>query len=181
MKLPQPIDTDTTAVLRARARLLAREAQPVQIDARTLEVLEFRLANERYAVETACTQGVHSLQGLTPVPCTPPFIAGVLNVRGRIVTVLDLKKLFQLPDQNSEDTRQVVLLHTQETELAILAASVAGIRTISLNELQPPLPTLTGLGEAFLKGVTADRVAVIDAAKMMTDPRILVDEQPTGE
>ena len=86
-------------VLRARAQALARVPEQARAQANLLEVLEFRLASERYAVETRHIQEVHPFRELTPLPCTPAFVLGVVNVRGRILPVLDIKRFFGLPEQ----------------------------------------------------------------------------------
>ena len=61
--------------------------------------------------------------------------------------------------------------------LGILAGAVAGVCRIEVEGLQPSLPTLTGVRADYLQGITAGRVAVLDAAKMLADPGIIVEEE----
>ncbi|HLZ28785.1 MAG TPA: chemotaxis protein CheW [Chloroflexota bacterium] len=75
--------------LNDRARRLA-EVPPAADASRAIEVLVCRLGSEEYAIELRLLHGVYPAIGLTPVPCTPPFVAGLLNLRGEILTVLDL-------------------------------------------------------------------------------------------
>ena len=82
-----------------------------------LELLEFRLASERYAVESRLVQEVHPLRDLTPLPCTPPFVLGIVNVRGRILPVLDLKKFFDLPERGLTDLHRIILVRGNDLEL----------------------------------------------------------------
>jgi len=81
-------------ILRDRAQVLARPPEQAAAADTLFELLEFRLAQERYAVETRYVREVYPLKDLTPLPCTPPFVLGVVNVRGHILPVLDLKKFF---------------------------------------------------------------------------------------
>ena len=83
-------------ILTKRAEALARPLQERQTLAEPLELLVFSLAGERYAVDTAHVQDVVPLREITPLPCTPSFVLGVVNHRGRILPVLDFRRLFGL-------------------------------------------------------------------------------------
>ncbi|MDA8325786.1 MAG: chemotaxis protein CheW [Nitrospiraceae bacterium] len=83
-------------ILRKRALALAKEPEAPD-SGEHIDVLEFLLARERYAVESSYVREVWPLKDLTPVPCTPPFVLGIIGVRGRILSVLDLKKFLNLP------------------------------------------------------------------------------------
>ncbi|MEJ0098282.1 MAG: chemotaxis protein CheW [Pseudomonadota bacterium] len=146
----------------------------------TLELLEFRLAQERYAIETRCVQEVYPLRELTPLPCTPPFIRGIVNVRGRILPVLDLKKFFDLPEQGLTDLHRVILIRGQGMEIGLLADIALGVRTIAASALQASLPTLTGIRAEYLKGITEEPLIVLDADRLLADPHILVHEDVEG-
>src|ERR1700726_1698325 len=103
-----------TQILPARAHALARPPAHTPAAETMLDVLEFRLAQERYAIETRYVREVHPLKDLTPLPCTPPFVLGIVNVRGRIVPVFDLKKFFDLPDQGLTDLHRIILIEGHE-------------------------------------------------------------------
>jgi len=169
---------DPKVILRLRARQLARPPQSASPDAPSLEVLEFRLAQERYALEIRHVREVYPLKELTPLPCTPAFISGIVNVRGRIVPVLDLKKFFDLPETGLTDLHCVILLRSDDLDLGLLADVSVGVRSIPLESLQPSLPTLTGIRSEYLKGVTSDRLVVLDAARILADPKIIVQDEP---
>jgi purine-binding chemotaxis protein CheW len=170
-------DASGRHILRARAEALARAPEQAPVAATLLELMEFRLAEERYAIETRSVREVCLLKDLTPLPCTPPFVLGVVNVRGRIVPVLDLKKFFDLPEPGLTDLHRIILVGGQDLELGLLADSVVGVASIPADSLQPSLPTLTGIRSDYLKGLTAERVVVLDVARLLADPRIIVDEE----
>jgi purine-binding chemotaxis protein CheW len=165
-------------ILRMRARALARIPASETAAGETLEVLEFRLANEHYALESRHVREVHPLRSLTPVPCTPAFVRGIVNVRGRVVPVLDLKRLFGLPDEGLTDLHRIILIGNDDLEFGLLADASVGIRTIPLHSIQPAQPAFEAIDAAYLRGVTAEHLMVLDAAVLMADPRIVVDEQP---
>jgi len=168
---------DPGQILRARARALAQTPERPPVAGAMLELLEFTLAQERYAVENRYVREVCPLKELTPVPCTPPFLLGVVNVRGRILPVLDLKKFFDLPEKGLTDLHRIVLVRGDGLELGLLADAITGVRSISADTLQASLPTLTGIREDYLKGVTAERLVVLDLARILADPKIVVHEE----
>jgi len=165
-------------VLRARARRFAIAPRGDAPDAPTISVVEFALAEERYAVDMAHVSEIQPLEHLTPVPCTPPIFRGIINVRGRLVAVIDVKRFFDLPDKGITDLHRVVVVRHGDIELGLLADHVVGTRVVRLSELQPPLPTLTGVSADYLKGITTDRVIVLDAARILEDPKLIVNEEP---
>jgi purine-binding chemotaxis protein CheW len=169
--------TDDASILRERARKLARPAGQATTGP-ALEVLEFRLASERYALETSYVREVHPLRNLTSLPCTPAFVLGVVNLRGQIVPVLDLKKFFGLAEQGLTDLHRIILVGNDDLEFGLLADISVGVHSIAMDSIQPAPPTLDGPGAEYLKGVTADRLVILDLAAILADPRILVDETP---
>ncbi|HEY1725341.1 MAG TPA: chemotaxis protein CheW [Steroidobacteraceae bacterium] len=163
-------------ILRERAQALARRPQQVQSH-ETLELLEFRLATERYAVESRFVQEVYPLRDLTPLPGVPPFVLGIVNLRGRILPVFDLKKFFELPEHGLTDLHRIVLVRGNDIELGILADVIVGVRRVAADSLQPSLATLTGIRADYLKGVGDEGLVVLNLDHILSDPRIIVHQE----
>jgi purine-binding chemotaxis protein CheW len=164
-------------VLRSRAKRLAQEPEESGAVTDYLDVLEFLLAHETYALETMFVREVYPMTGLTPLPCTPAFVLGLINVRGQILTVMDMKKFFDLPERGITNLNKVIVVRKDAMELGILADEIIGIRNIPVNELQPPLSTMTGIHAEYLKGVTGERLIVLDMERFLTDRRLIVREE----
>jgi purine-binding chemotaxis protein CheW len=162
-------------ILKARARLLSREAKKEAAAGEYLEVVEFLIAYEKYGIESSYVREVYPLKELTPLPCTPLFVLGIINVRGQILSVIDLKKFFDLPEKGLGDLNKVIIIHNDRMEFGILADVILGTRSIPLNEVQVSLPTLTGIRAEYLKGVTKERLVVLDAEKILSDKTIIVE------
>ncbi|MBI2290342.1 MAG: chemotaxis protein CheW [Betaproteobacteria bacterium] len=175
-----PDAEEAKRILKARARALAREPAKDEADDDYIEVVEFVLAYEQYAVETRHVREIHPLEHLTPLPCTPAFVLGIVNVRGEILSVIDLRKFFDLPEKGLTDLNKVIVLESGPMVFGILADAVIGAKRIRLAGIQPSLPTLTGVREAYLKGVTAERTVILDAEKLLADETIVVQEQVEG-
>jgi purine-binding chemotaxis protein CheW len=142
-----------------------------------LELLEFRLAAERYALETRHVQDVQPLRDLTPLPCTPAFVLGIVNVRGRILPVLDLKKFFDLPEHGLTDLHRIILVQGNDLEFGLLADVIVGMRSVMADSLQPSLPTLTGIRAEYLKGIGEDRLVVLEMERIFADQKIIVHQE----
>ncbi|MEO8351790.1 MAG: chemotaxis protein CheW [Chthoniobacteraceae bacterium] len=165
-------------VLKERAAELARPCDSGDAGGETITVIEFDLAGERYAIELARVREVARLKELTPVPCTPSFVLGIVNVRGEIRTVIDLKTFFDLPPQGITELNRLVMIRGDDLEVGVLADTIGGIRRLPLDTIQPTPPTVTGPRGAYLRGVTSDGVGIIDVAKLFSDPALLVNEKP---
>lgn len=164
-------------ILQARAKVLAQEPVREEAAQEALEVVEFLLAYERYGIESSYVREVYPLKELTPLPGTPPFVLGVINVRGQLLAVIDLKKFFDLPERGLTDLNRVILIHNGYMEFGILADAILGVRSIPFTDLQPSLPTLTGIREEYLRGITGERVVILDAEKLLSDEKIVVHEE----
>jgi purine-binding chemotaxis protein CheW len=160
-------------LLRARARKLARPLGHREAGGKTLEVVEFHLAKEVYAVEHAYVREVLRLENLTPLPCTPAFIRGIINVRGQILPVIDIKKFFELPDCGITDLHRVIVVRHEGAEMGILADTVTAVRSIPVESVQTSLPTLIGIRAAYLRGVTDDHMVILDVSKILSDPKLV--------
>ncbi len=164
------------AVLRERAvRLAVRPPEPESGE--TVDCLEFLLSGESYAIELCYITETLPLTDFTPLFCTPAFVLGIVNVRGRIVSILDLRRFFELASVGLSDLNRVIVVGNGSMEFGVLADSVAGMRSLKAQELLPPPDAFTGIREEFLAGVTADRLALLDMGKIMSDPRIVVHEE----
>ena len=171
-----PGPEDRKRILKERAETLARETE-MKEEEDTIEVVEFLLANEHYAIESRFIREVYPLRDYTPLPGVPSFVLGLLNVRGRIISVVDLKKFFDMPEKGLSDLNKVIIIDDSSMEFGILADTILGVRNIVLRELVPSLPTLTGIREEFLLGVTRERLVLLDAARILTDKKIVVHDE----
>lgn len=166
-------------VLKARADALAHD--PVSTaDVERIEVVEFILAQEHYAVESRHVRDVYPLEQLNPLPCTPRFVLGIVNLRGEILSVIDIKKFFDLPEKGLTDLNKVIVLESGNMRFGILADAIVGVHSIPVPDIQPSLPTLTGIRAEYLRGVTSGHLVVLDAEALLTGQGIVVQEHVSG-
>ncbi len=183
--LPLQPDRETLETLRKRAIALASKdgaagavgASGSAAETQAVEMLEFRLANERYAVETRLVRAVYPLKNLTAIPCTPDFVRGVVNLRGQITTVISLEHFFNLPEQGLTDLHRIVLVGNDEMELGLLADVSVGVVQVDMASIQRDLQNLAAWGGKYVQGVTQDGLIVLDMDGILSDPGLLVNEE----
>ena len=171
-------DAETTKqILKERACELAKAPRSTDDQKDAIVVLEFLLAKEKYAFELRFIREIYPIKNVTNIPCTPSYVVGIINVRGQMLSVIDLKPLFELVDQNITTAHKAILLHHDAMDFGILADEIIGTQQINISEIQESLPTLNGVREAYLKGITTEGIAVLDAQRLLSDGSILVHEQ----
>ncbi len=161
-------------ILEERARELAKKAPSDFSDRKRLEVVLFNLAHETYAIELRYIKEVYPLRDPTPVPHTPGFVVGIINYRGQILSVVDLRKFFDLPDNGVSDENRVVVLESEDMAFGILAEAVREVAFLAVEDIQAVLPTLTDVRARYLKGVNRDGVVVLDGRKLLGDEKMTV-------
>jgi purine-binding chemotaxis protein CheW len=157
-------------IMQERTRRAAAEPAAATVQ-RYIGIVEFTLAHERYGVESQYVREIAPLRHYTPVPGAPAFVLGMINLHGEILSVVDLRRFFDLPDPGLTDLNKVIVLHDDHMEFGILADAVDGARTLSEEELRPLLPTLTGARAEFSRAV-AGACMILDARRILTDPAL---------
>lgn len=130
-------------------------------------LLTFRLGAERYGIDVRMVTSVRSIGKLTRVPGAPPFYRGVVNIRGQIVTVLDLRILLSLGMDTSEIPPELIVVKNHMIELAILADHVSDVERILIDAVEP-------IEMQHARGVTTNRLVVLDIEQLLSDERLFV-------
>lgn len=156
------------ALLKIRARELAKPDKERSSDEGVgKEMLEFLLSGERYAIDTTFVSEAINILEMTPIPGTPAYLDGVMNVRGRIVPVINLKKFFRLKEEGIAATTKVVILCANTYEVAILTDAILSTRWLTESSIKPTPSTLRGIGAEHLLGVTQDALIIIDGRSLI--------------
>ena len=174
-----PSIEETQRILQARALALAQEALPHDAASEGTQVVEFTLGNESYAIEPHFITQIACVENIMPLPCTPAFVLGMVNLRGRIFPVIDLKVFFELPEKELTNANKIIVLQSGKIIFGILADGILDMRRIPVTDILPSLPPLTGIRKNYLKGITSKPLMILDAAKLLLDESIFVDEQVT--
>jgi purine-binding chemotaxis protein CheW len=164
------------AVMDQRARVLAQVPERAPDTKQLLEVMTFRLANEKMAVETRYVRGVHRLGDITPLPGSPHFLAGVTNLRGGILAVMDLREFFGIPAAETDARSRIVILGGNQPDFGMLVDEVYEVVRLHIDDVLDPPGSVSGMSRDCLRGVTQDALLVLDGEALLADERLYVDE-----
>lgn len=166
-------------ILHERARLLARvpEAPP---DETSILVIVFSLGEHRYAMEARYVREIRKLENLTPVPCTPDFVAGIVNIRGALFSLVDLREVLGLPRRGVTDLTEIMVVNAGGLEVGVLAHEVLDLVALPESSIKPPLARDDKVKRELVRGITSDLVTVLNIDKLMRDPEMVVHEEVMG-
>jgi purine-binding chemotaxis protein CheW len=171
-------EEDRRRILKERARTLAVKDEQQSVHAsEVLYVFEFTLQNEQFAFDTKFVREVIAARKVATVPCTPPFISGVLNLRGEIITVLDTKRLFGFSSTGVLPTSKIIIVSDGHAQVGYLVDAVVGVTKIVKQDIQPPPATISGPHARYIAGVTNAPLILVDFEALSTDPGIIVEEE----
>ena len=165
------------SLLKKRAQALALQENDETGQQECIEIIVFRLAYETYGIETAFVREVYPLKDMTTLPGTPSFVMGIINVRGQIVSVIDLKNFFNLPEKGLGELNKVIIMCNERMEFGILADVVEGTQSVALKEIMAAPPSVIGIGKKYLKGVTKEHIVLLEAESILNDEKIIVNEK----
>jgi purine-binding chemotaxis protein CheW len=164
-------------ILKERAIQLSKPADNETLAGTVMTGLCFLLSEEQYITDSNYVIEVLPLNELTPLPCTPSFLLGIINVRGRILSVLNLKNFFNLPEKGITNLNRVIVVKSLGIELGLLVDEVVGNTDIILEQLQQSLPTINQRLKEYLIGINHNFSIVIDIAKFLADDKIIINEE----
>ena len=169
--------SDSAELLAIRARNLAIPPLEETDEEDGLEVLEFLLSGERYAIGMAHIREVAILKEITQLPGTPPFILGIISLRGSVISIVDLRIILGLPSGGLTDYNRIIVLADEQMSFGILADAIIMTRTIKMSAVNRPPPTVSGTGASYLSGIFPGPLMIIDAEAMLRDSRMVVGDE----
>ena len=174
-----PAAEDLAAVWRRRAIEIAAAPDRDLEAGELLTLVLLRLGADRYAVPIASVREILRVGRFTPVSTAPSFVHGVINLRGVIVTVLDLRVVFGLEPGPVGAEARIIVAEGGGLVVGLLVEQVEGIVDLPAAQVKPPLAPAKGVVEDYVVGIAAhgdQMVVLIDLEKVLGNPRIIVDE-----
>jgi len=113
----------------------------------------FELAGETYGVDINWVHEIIRMQPITKLPRTPHFIEGVINLRGRIIPVIDLRKRFGLPAAAETQNSRIMVVEMAGVTVGMIVDSVSEVLRLPATSIEPPPPMMHGIDTAYLQGV----------------------------
>ncbi len=117
------------------------------------QLVVFELAGESYGVEIGRVQEIDRMQAITVVPQAPPFVEGVINLRGRITPVVDLRTRFGLPKAEPTPLTRIVVVKAGEEWVGLVVDAVSEVLRIPVDAIEPPSAMVTTAESTYLRGI----------------------------
>jgi purine-binding chemotaxis protein CheW len=174
-KIPDPTDESVRRILEERAKKIAvPEAGAAETG--IIELLRFQLAYQEYALEMRFVKEVILTGEITPVPGAPPFISGICAARGQIISLVDLRVLFSLPEKGLTDLNRVIVMTDGHITFGILADNITGMGTVPSSLILMPEYGSAPLWKKYLKGYVSNSLIVLDAAAILADQALIIED-----
>ncbi|MCM3386773.1 chemotaxis protein CheW [Ureibacillus chungkukjangi] len=123
------------------------------VDQEYLKVIVFQLADKEYAIPVANVQGIEKLMHITRVPKTREFIKGVINLRGVVTPIIDLRERFGIPVSNHEETTRIIIITLEEMEVGFIVDSANDVIDIPADAIEAQPEVVGSNEEEFISGV----------------------------
>ncbi len=134
-----------------------------------LQLVTFEVASEEFAVDILSVHEINRMMDLTRVPQSPPEVEGVINLRGRIIPVLDLRKRFGMPAGNRDEHNRIIVVEVLGRVLGFIVDRVHEVLRIDSSIVEPAPAMVCSIDSDFISGVgkLQDRLIILlDLAKL---------------
>ncbi|MCH7745210.1 MAG: chemotaxis protein CheW [Chloroflexi bacterium] len=137
------------------------------------QLVVFDLASEAYGVDIGAVREIIRMQDITKVPRTPDFVEGVINLRGKVIPVVDLRKRFDLPvpEKQSKDNR-IVVVDIGGQDIGVMVDAVTEVLRIATDSVAPPSSVITGTDSDYLLGIVkleSRLIILLDLEKVLSE------------
>ena len=118
-----------------------------------VQLVVFKLLREEYGISILQVQEIKRMADITRVPHTPDYIKGVINLRGSVLPVIDLKKRLNLPYQEYTDDTRIIIVKIDDISVGMIVDEVSEVMAISQENIEPPLNVVGSIAANYLSGV----------------------------
>ena len=128
-----------------------------------LQLVTFRLGNEDYAVNILKVQEINRMKEITRVPSTPTYVEGVINLRGKVIPVINLRSKFGLSDKDSDTQSRIMIMDIQGITMGLVVDAVSEVLRIPANIVESTPPMASNINTEYIKGIAKleDRLIIL--------------------
>lgn len=160
-------------ILQERARRIARNAQDNEAS-ESFSVLRILVRHEHYAVHLDDLVAIYREADIIPVPCTPNFLKGIANVRGRIMSVVDLGTALDVPNSATGKQGQLIVVEKDQETLALFVEQVEDVTSYTQSDIEY-VPADMNTGQVYTSGILEDGTLLLDIHALIQDSKFLIE------
>ncbi|WP_339063290.1 chemotaxis protein CheW [Tepidibacillus marianensis] len=138
-------------------------SQQIEQNMNEVKVIVFRLDTEDYGVDVQQVKSIERMEHITRVPNTPPFVKGVINLRGVIIPILDLRSRLGIADKEYDDSTRIIIVNVEEMEVGLIVDAANDVIDIPVSAIEPPPKVVGGVEAVYIRGVAklASRLLIL--------------------
>ena len=147
-----------------------------------MEVIEFEIINnsnkEKYAFDIKYINEVFKSKKITPLPCTPSFVIGIINFRGKVLSLIDIRDFIGFTSETKDfnEVKEVVIVNFNDFEFGISVDNILGYYSIKEEEIQKTVLTITDQMKEFFIGISNDNTIILDIKNIILSEKIIVND-----
>ena len=137
-----------------------------------LQLVSFMIQNEEFAIDILFVQEINRMLQITKVPNAPAFVSGVVNLRGRVIPVIDLRTKLGIEVKKHDKNTRIVVVEVKEKTVGFIVDAVKEVLRIPASITEPPPELVTGINSEFIMAVgkLEDRlITLIDIEKILSN------------
>jgi purine-binding chemotaxis protein CheW len=134
-----------------------------KLDTALIQLVTFSIEDEEFGVEILKVQEIIRMMEITRVPRAPQFVEGVINLRGKVIPIIDLRKRFGLETLPHDKNTRIIVIEISAMIVGFIVDSVSEVLRIPANTIEPPPPVVSGLDSEYISGVgkLQDRLLIL--------------------
>lgn len=136
------------------------------------QIVVFSLNGEDYGVDIETIREIIPMQTIVPVPRAPEFVEGIINLRGRVIPVLDLRRHFGFEKKPAGPGQRIVIVEAGQESTGVVVDAVSSVIQVSQDAIEDPSEVIVGSDVGYIQGVAKvgkDLIVLLDLAAIMTD------------
>ena len=138
-----------------------------------MQLVVFDLASEYYGVDIATVREIIRMQSITRVPGAPPFVEGIINLRGQVIPVVDLRKRLGLNVSDQTEDSRIVWVTINKNDVGVIVDAVTEVLRIPVSSIDPPSAMVGGIDSDCLRGIAkleSRLIILLDLNKVLSMP-----------
>ena len=117
------------------------------------QLVTFLLGEEMYGIDILAVQEIIRMESITEIPRTADYVEGVINLRGKVIPVIDLRKRFNLPIQDETKDTRIIVVEIEDKIIGMIVDGVSKVLRLPASLVEPPSPIVGGIDSNYIKGV----------------------------
>ncbi len=159
--------------------------QSTAIHSEMLQLVTFKLDGQKYAVDILKVQEINNMKEITSIPNAPVYLEGAINLRGKVIPVLNLRKKFGFDDNLKSELCKIIIMDVRGVIMGLIVDAVSDVLRINQDVVEPPPPVSSNVSSEFISGIaklSEGLVILLDMDRLLDaeEHRIVFGEAPVS-